>query len=522
MRKARQRRGLRRRAPKRVADNEEEVATATVTHYIVVVEETGKPSNLAAVPADGYAFDPNQIVLVERNDGPIAVSVSETAASQAPPKRISDSSSAAKPSPVSSTNNREDASGRIVIPLIVISMLIMVSFLICLIYIARSKYKEEKKKEQEEREGGPITQKNQASSKTAVEKGKKADGTVGPPIPATLRSAQVGVAEDSPKGGKRGMGKVSITITTDRNVLEPVPPQGFPTSPYGNKIPRRSTSIGNPNSPRSLTLKAVSQSLLDPKKKQGFLGMMRSSSKDKREIKNISPPTAVYQGDQLIAAEGHIVDSKDSKDDDANGGRDSTSSTSSSISTVSSGNGETEMRYEVAVPWIPQRFDELALAPGDFVIVYKVYEDGWCDGKHETTEDEGVFPMACLRGRSWSFFGMVDGEEELKPDSEGRTPRDKCVSFLVDKDDAKTVRTAVMEAEGNDVSDQPDGGMDSPVDLSTDDIAEDSYARLPTVTAGTLDALEGKAKVRGTGNLFEDFVEATKENETKQDEATKR
>ncbi|KAJ3189653.1 hypothetical protein HK101_008806 [Irineochytrium annulatum] len=88
---------------------------------------------------------------------------------------------------------------------------------------------------------------------------------------------------------------------------------------------------------------------------------------------------------------------------------DSASSSCTSISTVSTSPPESEFRYVVAVPWVPQRSDELALRVGEGVIVYRVYEDGWCDGRREEGEgEEGVFPMACLRGRAWSFFGMLE------------------------------------------------------------------------------------------------------------------
>ncbi|KAJ3214487.1 hypothetical protein HDU67_001619 [Dinochytrium kinnereticum] len=98
---------------------------------------------------------------------------------------------------------------------------------------------------------------------------------------------------------------------------------------------------------------------------------------------------------------------------------DSVSSSLSSISTIPSESGnDYEFRYEVVVPWIPQRFDELPLAPGEMVVVYKVYEDGWCDGKLVSNNEEGVFPMACLRGRAWSFFGILETENAAPAEEE--------------------------------------------------------------------------------------------------------
>ena len=52
---------------------------------------------------------------------------------------------------------------------------------------------------------------------------------------------------------------------------------------------------------------------------------------------------------------------------------------------------------EVVVAWLPHRFDELALSVGDKVVVHRVYEDGWCDGKIYGSEEEGAFPLECLK-----------------------------------------------------------------------------------------------------------------------------
>lgn len=49
------------------------------------------------------------------------------------------------------------------------------------------------------------------------------------------------------------------------------------------------------------------------------------------------------------------------------------------------------------------RHDELNLHAGDKVCVYRVFEDGYCEGKREGGEDEriGIFPINCLRYTEW-------------------------------------------------------------------------------------------------------------------------
>ncbi|ORY45641.1 hypothetical protein BCR33DRAFT_716283 [Rhizoclosmatium globosum] len=105
--------------------------------------------------------------------------------------------------------------------------------------------------------------------------------------------------------------------------------------------------------------------------------------------------------------------------------RDSVVSDASSLSIESITPDET--RYEVVDPWIPQRFDEIELFPGDFVVVYQVFGDGWCDGKVEGTEETGAFPLACLKGvdgegvgAGWGVGGFVEEEEEEEEEGERR------------------------------------------------------------------------------------------------------
>ncbi|KAJ3246208.1 hypothetical protein HDU78_007658 [Chytriomyces hyalinus] len=80
---------------------------------------------------------------------------------------------------------------------------------------------------------------------------------------------------------------------------------------------------------------------------------------------------------------------------------DSASSSLSSVSTIES-DIEVEHRFEVIEPWMPQRYDELELLVGDTVVVYQMFEDGWCDGKLEGSDETGAFPAACLQMDDWS------------------------------------------------------------------------------------------------------------------------
>ncbi|KAJ3242438.1 hypothetical protein HDU81_003144 [Chytriomyces hyalinus] len=89
---------------------------------------------------------------------------------------------------------------------------------------------------------------------------------------------------------------------------------------------------------------------------------------------------------------------------------DSASSSLSSVSTVES-DTEVEHRFEVIEPWMPQRYDELELLVGDIVIVYQMFEDGWCDGKLEGSDETGAFPAACLQMDDWS----VHAEPSIVP-----------------------------------------------------------------------------------------------------------
>ncbi|KAJ3245127.1 hypothetical protein HDU78_009854 [Chytriomyces hyalinus] len=89
---------------------------------------------------------------------------------------------------------------------------------------------------------------------------------------------------------------------------------------------------------------------------------------------------------------------------------DSASSSLSSVSTIES-DTEVEHRFEVIEPWMPQRYDELELLVGDTVIVYQMFEDGWCDGKLEGSDESGAFPAACLQMDDWS----VHAEPSIAP-----------------------------------------------------------------------------------------------------------
>ncbi|KAJ3118510.1 hypothetical protein HK100_000590 [Physocladia obscura] len=81
---------------------------------------------------------------------------------------------------------------------------------------------------------------------------------------------------------------------------------------------------------------------------------------------------------------------------------------------------ELEDKYEVQQPWVPQRFDELELFVGETVIVYQIFEDGWCDGRVEDTEETGAFPFACLKANLWPD-NMFKNEVSQEPDSSEET-----------------------------------------------------------------------------------------------------
>ncbi|KAJ3199560.1 hypothetical protein HDU82_000327 [Entophlyctis luteolus] len=84
---------------------------------------------------------------------------------------------------------------------------------------------------------------------------------------------------------------------------------------------------------------------------------------------------------------------------------DSIESLASSLS-IESDEMDAEDTYEVLEHWAPQRFDELELFPGEMVFVYHLYEDGWCDGRVEGTEENGSFPFACLKPKNWNSYAL--------------------------------------------------------------------------------------------------------------------
>ncbi|RKO93069.1 hypothetical protein BDK51DRAFT_39789 [Blyttiomyces helicus] len=88
----------------------------------------------------------------------------------------------------------------------------------------------------------------------------------------------------------------------------------------------------------------------------------------------------------------------------------STLSIPTSLSSTST--GPVEYRYEVLSPHVPTRSDELALTPGEEVVVWVVHEDGWCEGYVTGPRREsGVFPINCIRCRP-------RGEDRGEGDSE--------------------------------------------------------------------------------------------------------
>ncbi|KAJ3321502.1 hypothetical protein HDU76_014086 [Blyttiomyces sp. JEL0837] len=126
---------------------------------------------------------------------------------------------------------------------------------------------------------------------------------------------------------------------------------------------------------------------------------------------------------------------------------DSVDTSASSISTDTSVvENRGIARYEVSEPWMPMRFDELALTPGLFVIIYKVYEDGWCDGRVEGTDEEGVFPMACLKNRAMSLYNLVIGQggqggQQQQDDNMNGDEDEEVIEIVEDNDGATVVRS---------------------------------------------------------------------------------
>ncbi|KAI8851722.1 hypothetical protein BC829DRAFT_386676 [Chytridium lagenaria] len=416
-------------------------AVATVTQYIVVVENTQVPSkpsqHLVAYNPTGYGFNPNEDKLAVSHLTRARCMVHKT-----PPQ-------------TQTAKTTESAFYAVTLPIIFVTATVILCFSFCLCSVARHRLH------------APTQLHANPNADTEKEKKKNITWTT-----PSVKTSSIGASPTRVTAGKESVKPATkISIVTD--LKEEERKYGL-QSPGGKKVPKRSSSIGNPYSPRRQTLTAVQLALTDSQKhkgkKSGLLGMITAGLGPQRQssIKNISSPTQVYKGDQMIVnSTGQIVSQEQgkqsgltistTKEDEVEDGRSSTTSTSSSISTVSSGAPETEFRYDCIVPWIPQRFDELALAPGDSVIVYKVYEDG-----------EGVFPMACLRGRTWSFFGVAD----------------------VDVEEDEMTIAGVKD-------------VDEPVDLSTEELGE-TYAIKPNQS--------GDAVVEGgpSGQLSEARLEMIK------------
>ncbi|KAJ3103064.1 hypothetical protein HDU97_010420 [Phlyctochytrium planicorne] len=478
----------RRRQPAKIEEEEEEVVvTVTVKEYVVVYErgdedESNQDSLVAFNPLDAYKFNPNEVVLVEKRQaqsqaqsqtsaklsttrGIAKVTATATSKRQAvasanwlkPSQVASDvllpaevapinvlgtSLPASNPSGSGKTEEKYDPTFlTVAIPLAIIGVALFLGFGYCLFKIAKNSIDLGSSDKKSRSDGGMEAGTADTKSKSLK---KETDGGQSLRQAYMANSATSSNLPGSPIKGNKN--QISI-VTSDATPNDNDKYQIF--SPNGRPVPKRSHSIGNPSSPRRMTLTAVQAAVIESQKskssKNGILGVL--GGKKKEDIHQISSPTQVWKGNQLLAESGHLVDENGKKpktigkdSNEEGGGRDSTSSTSSSISTVSSGVPETEFRYEVCVPWIPQRFDELALAPGDSVIVYQIYEDGWCDGKHESSGEEGVFPVACLRGRTWSFFGVAGDNNHVD-------------------DDARTLAGAQQSTMGT------QGNADEPIDL---------------------------------------------------------
>ncbi|KAJ1547294.1 hypothetical protein HK405_006227 [Cladochytrium tenue] len=63
----------------------------------------------------------------------------------------------------------------------------------------------------------------------------------------------------------------------------------------------------------------------------------------------------------------------------------------------------------------PQQPDEMTLAPGDDVIVWARYDDGWATGENLTTGRIGMFPLTCLDGEGMAAEDGGGGAPTVVP-----------------------------------------------------------------------------------------------------------
>ncbi|KAI8908763.1 hypothetical protein DFJ77DRAFT_473233 [Powellomyces hirtus] len=103
-----------------------------------------------------------------------------------------------------------------------------------------------------------------------------------------------------------------------------------------------------------------------------------------------------------------------------------TSSTVSAATTESNDSSSSMNTHRVLSSHFPQRDDEVAVHPGDAVIVWRVWEDGWCKGtvvrgggKHNDHHaTEGIFPVRCVRNaEDVDECGTLCGWEGARSDS---------------------------------------------------------------------------------------------------------
>ncbi|KAJ3015449.1 hypothetical protein HKX48_004585 [Thoreauomyces humboldtii] len=102
-----------------------------------------------------------------------------------------------------------------------------------------------------------------------------------------------------------------------------------------------------------------------------------------------------------------------------------------SIATTESNDSSRSLNAHVALSGhFPQVADELSIQPGDRVVVWRVWEDGWCQGTllrtagaavDEAYPREGVFPVRCVRcSDDVGDVGTLCGWEGPRHDSLGR------------------------------------------------------------------------------------------------------
>jgi hypothetical protein len=62
------------------------------------------------------------------------------------------------------------------------------------------------------------------------------------------------------------------------------------------------------------------------------------------------------------------------------------------VSLVAQSDLSSKLIYYVLEPHLE---DEVAIQPGDIMLVHKVFDDGWAAGENSKTGQTGIFPLPC-------------------------------------------------------------------------------------------------------------------------------